>query len=193
MFRINVYTAINTERAYQYDRWVHSCEQAGIEYREDDTKTVGEWLIFIKGYYDVAVHNASHMAGSPLMDSFRKLAALCVACMEVHGGFYRQTPGTTVFETIDRMKGPLARFQVYEMIDTERAYQDSLPESRTDGSAKTPCDYLVMFDTYLRRAFDSWTENAGSDKALENIRKLAGIAVHAMEEHGVAFRPKFSP
>lgn len=186
-----VYAAIDSEREYQYTRWVDSCQKANIDYREDDTKTVGEWLMFIKGYYNDAVHSASHMAGSPVMDCFRKLAALCVACMEVHGGYYRQTPGTSVNGTIDLLKGPLTRFQVYEMIDSERFYQDQLGSDRTDGAARTPCDYLAMFDTYLRRAIDGWTENAGSNVALENIRKLAGIAVHAMEDHGVQHRPKY--
>lgn len=180
--RTHVYNAIDTERDYQRDRWVASCKEASIEYREDNTKAVGEWLQFIHGYYMQAVFTASQVAGSPVMDCFRKLAALCVACMEVHGGFTRDGK---------LLMGPLERDAVYWMIDGEREYQDKLGDDRTDGRNHTPLCYLCMFHTYLNRAIDGWTENPGDDVALDNIRKLAGIAVHAMEDHGAPIRPKF--
>ncbi len=80
------------------------------------------------------------------------------------------------------------RDDVYNLIDGERDYQDKLSSSRTDGSSKTVGDYLVMLDRYVRLAQDAWTDNAGCEKALDQIRKVAGIAVHCMEDHGAPAR-----
>lgn len=82
----------------------------------------------------------------------------------------------------------MERRKVYELIDGERSYQDTLPPSRTDGVPHTVGDYLVMLDCYLRRAKDDWTNNAGNEQALDEIRKIAGIAVHCMEDHGAPAR-----
>ncbi len=86
------------------------------------------------------------------------------------------------------------RQEVYEAIDTERDYQDRViakDPSRHDAAVDANHSvgaYLTMLDTYLRRAQDAWTDNAGHDKALEVVRKIAGIAVHCMEDHGAPKR-----
>ncbi len=86
------------------------------------------------------------------------------------------------------MSRPASRDQVYEAIDSERDYQDALGADRTDGFDHTVGEYLVMLDTYLRKAKDAWTMNAGNKAALEEIRKIAGISVRCMEDHGAPFR-----
>lgn len=179
-----VFSCIDSERQYQVDRWKHSCKAAGIPYTEDDYKSVPEWLQFIHGYYLDAVMACSHEAGSPVMDIFRKLAALCVACMEVHGARGRYSKVL--------WPGPMARSVVYNLIRSERLYQDSLGSDRTDGGGHAPAGYLVMFHTYLNRAMNGWTETPGCIVALDNIRKLAGIAVHCMEDHGAIPREPFN-
>lgn len=80
------------------------------------------------------------------------------------------------------------RKEVYELVDGERAYQDSLPHTRTDGSAKTVGDYLVLLQHYQNEATKAWTVNAGTEAALDVVRKIAGIAVGCMEAHGAPAR-----
>jgi hypothetical protein len=80
------------------------------------------------------------------------------------------------------------RNRVYQLIDGERAYQDALPANRTDGEPRTVGDYLTMLQHYLNEAQRQWVMNAGSQEALDVIRKLAGISVHCMEDHGAPAR-----
>lgn len=78
----------------------------------------------------------------------------------------------------------LTRQEVYALIDGERVYQDSLPITRSDGSAKTVGDYCTMLRAYQNKLDAAWTDNPGVEHALPIIRKIAGIAVRCMEEHG---------
>lgn len=85
------------------------------------------------------------------------------------------------------------RAEVYAAIDTEREYQDTIVETDPSrcsqtGPAHSVGDYLTMMATYLRKAQDDWTGTAGNDAALDQIRKIAGIAVHCMEDHGAPKR-----
>ena len=84
-----------------------------------------------------------------------------------------------------------SREDVYKVIDTERAYQNSLPPNRTDGSTHTVGDYVTMMQNYQADLVRAWTVNAGNDEALKVMRKLAGIAVRCMEEHGAI--PRVQP
>jgi hypothetical protein len=43
----------------------------------------------------------------------------------------------------------------------------------------------------MQKAIEMWTTNAGDEYAVDVVRKLAGIAVHAMERHGVNPREPF--
>ena len=78
----------------------------------------------------------------------------------------------------------IARFKVYQVIDGERDYQDALGSDRTDGAPRTVGDYLTMLRDYLAEADRNWVRNPGNEQALDTIRKIAGIAVHCMEDHG---------
>lgn len=81
-------------------------------------------------------------------------------------------------------KNPQSRKAVYQLIDGERSYQDSLPPSRTDGVERTVGDYITMMGHYYNEMVKAWTVNPGNDQALDVMRKIAGIAVHCMEDHG---------
>jgi hypothetical protein len=80
------------------------------------------------------------------------------------------------------------RRRVYDAIDSERIYQDLLPPARTDGRKHTVGDYIVMLQNYQAEAVAAWTKNASDEQALHTIRKIAGICVRCMEEHGAPRR-----
>ncbi len=80
------------------------------------------------------------------------------------------------------------RSEAYAAIDEERLYQDGLPPSRTDGQPRTVGDYCTMMAHYQQELVRAWTQNPGDRQALDVMRKLAGIAVHCMEDHGVVRR-----
>lgn len=84
------------------------------------------------------------------------------------------------------MSKSMTRAQVYALIDGERDYQDSLGTDRREPFEVPHCtgEYLVMLATYLRKAEDAWTNTAGNHDALDQIRKIAAIAVHCMEDNG---------
>jgi hypothetical protein len=76
------------------------------------------------------------------------------------------------------------RYEVYRAIDGERDYQDWLGSDRSDGMPRSVGDYLTLLRAYLAKADAAWTDNPGDRPALHVIRKIAGIAVHCMEDHG---------
>jgi hypothetical protein len=82
------------------------------------------------------------------------------------------------------------REEVYKAIDSERNYQDSLWS--TDGGFSNPLligEFLVLLDVYLRKAQDEWTaESKPEINSLNTVRKIAGIAVNCMEQHGAPLR-----
>lgn len=78
----------------------------------------------------------------------------------------------------------MERMEVYDIIDSERNYQDS----KWAGHKHEVGTYLTMIRTYLHEAEENWTRNSGDKLALESIRKIAGIAVSCMEEHGATYR-----
>ncbi|GAG92939.1 unnamed protein product, partial [marine sediment metagenome] len=49
-------------------------------------------------------------------------------------------------------------------------------------------NYLTMLRRYANKADEAWTDNAGDLAALDVIRKIAGIAVHCMEDWGAPLR-----
>ena len=73
------------------------------------------------------------------------------------------------------------RPEVYAAIDTERAYQDDLWE----GNRLTIGEFILLLSEYTDRAKHEWsTEKKPEQRALEFVRKVAGIAVNCMEQHG---------
>lgn len=80
------------------------------------------------------------------------------------------------------------RSDVYAAIDSERAYQGKLPSSRTNGFDHTVGEYVTMMQCYQSELVTAWTKNAGDEAALNVMRKIAGIAVHCMEDHGAPHR-----
>lgn len=81
------------------------------------------------------------------------------------------------------------RQEVYAAIDGERAYQDNLPGIRTEGKPHTVGNYITMLQHYQNELVKSWAMCSGDHEALHVMRKIAGIAVHCMEDHGALERP----
>lgn len=80
---------------------------------------------------------------------------------------------------------------VYDAIDGEREHQNLLGSERTDGHTHTVGDYVTMMNYYMQKLNEEWTMNAGDRRALDVLRKMAAIAVAAMEENEIVKRGEF--
>jgi ABC-type iron transport system FetAB ATPase subunit len=85
----------------------------------------------------------------------------------------------------------MTREEVYKLIDGERDYQDNVVDpdpKRRSLEEHSVGDYMIMLHHYLRQADSAWCWVAGTDDALNSIRKIAGICVKCMEQHGAPAR-----
>lgn len=83
MTREDVYKVIDGERAYQDSRW-GSTKSSGREGAGE--RSIDEFILYIAGYANDAQQVASHFGDADeKLAVVRKLAGLCVACMEQHG------------------------------------------------------------------------------------------------------------
>ncbi len=85
------------------------------------------------------------------------------------------------------------RNAVYAAIDTERAYQDQKwnPETTTSNGLHSPAEWLVYIEDYVTEAkhIASREADPGANiKVMEIMRKIAGMAVSAMEQNGALSR-----
>jgi hypothetical protein len=76
----------------------------------------------------------------------------------------------------------MKRQEVYKLIDGERDYQEKLwnPDGDRLDDYNNPGDFLIYIKRYLDEAFrvnNPETPNA----TMDNVRKIAGLAVAAME------------
>lgn len=84
-----------------------------------------------------------------------------------------------------------SRTEVYAAIDGERDHQDKV---WGDGPAADPRplsigEDILLMEEYLVRARLEWTKVGRPEiEALHMIRKIAGIAVRCMENHGAPTR-----
>jgi hypothetical protein len=78
------------------------------------------------------------------------------------------------------------RAEVYAAIDSERTYQDALwPQD----DPQTIGEFVLLLDEYVARARAEWTvEKKPEMRTVNIIRKVAGIAVNCMEQHGAPSR-----
>lgn len=80
----------------------------------------------------------------------------------------------------------MERSQVYKAIDSERDFQERRWTRPAHNHSAT--EYLVYIDHYVRKAMEAVSTEDGEASALPCLRKIAALAVSAMEEHGVPFR-----
>lgn len=78
-----------------------------------------------------------------------------------------------------------ARETVYAAIDTERAYQNRL--ERNTVQKQRPMEQLALIRRICRDMEDHWYDQPGQPP-MDYMRKIAAVAVRAMEEHGAPER-----
>ncbi len=76
------------------------------------------------------------------------------------------------------------RQSVFNAINHERDYQ----ERRWPGHTHSATEYLVYIDHYVKKAFAQVSTQDGEESSLHELRKIAALAVAAMEEHGAPSR-----
>jgi hypothetical protein len=84
-----------------------------------------------------------------------------------------------------------SRSEVYEAIESERDYQDSLRERGQFTEVVLPvAGELLIMKEYLDRAIRSYVENPGEtpEETLNIIRKITTTGFRAMEHHGAPLR-----
>lgn len=88
------------------------------------------------------------------------------------------------------------RPEVYEALDSERAYQDSRWNEKTtlSGGRHSLEEWLVYLQDYLTEAVhlaSRLPQQEAQPKVLANVRKIGAMCVAAMEQHGAPKREGF--
>ena len=79
----------------------------------------------------------------------------------------------------------MTRDEVYALIDGERAYQEQLWPSNPLQEG----EFIALLQDYVNQARTVWVrEPKPCQQTMGIIRKIAAIAVHAMEQHGAPSR-----
>lgn len=81
-----------------------------------------------------------------------------------------------------------ARQLVFDAINSERAYQEEQEKKHGWQDTKKVGEWLVLLNHYVAEANATWCKTSGEEPTLHVIRKIAGIAVHCMEENGAPKR-----
>jgi hypothetical protein len=80
------------------------------------------------------------------------------------------------------------REDVYKLIDGERAYQDKIWQDQDNPGQPNPLnigEVVLLIEEYVAKARAQWTvEKKPEVETMSIIRKIAGVAVRAMEQHG---------
>ena len=83
------------------------------------------------------------------------------------------------------------RKEVYENLDTEREYQESLNAGWIHKGKPAVGLEILMAEDYLRVARTAWRKGYGDKNAgLDELRKVAGILIRCFENHGVPPRKR---
>jgi len=86
------------------------------------------------------------------------------------------------------------RNEVYEALDSERAYQNNLWGNGHDLELRRPEEWLVYMKVYLDKAFEQITvdiDDIAIPNTVNTIRKITALGVAAMEQLGAPKREGF--
>lgn len=159
-----VQSVISDEREYQNQCW------------DDTLNGMADWLVYLNGYYYDAVQAAHSEDSEKVLHAIRKIAALCVACMEQFGGWDQNSDGyfTTSYP------GPIPQSTVYHMIERVR----SVITAERHNSIN---EYILMMGNYLQEAINRHLDEA-VEFGTQSILVLASVAVSCMRDHGAPRR-----
>lgn len=73
---------------------------------------------------------------------------------------------------------------IFSKIVTERDYQDHMCGLNNIPQKPTIEGEIVMIKTYVDKMLSMWTENPNNKAVLSEMRKIAGIAVRCLQNHG---------
>ena len=77
-----------------------------------------------------------------------------------------------------------SREEVFNIISQIRDRQDgNLGYAKDNGTSKPISDYLILLKVAIDKAIFSWAELSGEVPAVEEVKQIAAIAVHCLEEH----------
>ena len=86
---------------------------------------------------------------------------------------------------------PQARVDAFEAINSERNHQDKIWQALGNEGANPLSigEFILLLSTYVDDAADQFRKERKPElNALNTIRKIAGIAVNCMEQHGAPLR-----
>lgn len=82
MERKEVYNRIDGERDYQDSRWdLRDKFKSPV----DEEKSIAEWILYMEHHLALAKENVYYLINEQALAEIRKVAALAVRTMEVHG------------------------------------------------------------------------------------------------------------
>ncbi len=84
------------------------------------------------------------------------------------------------------------RIQVFDAIDSERAYQDRKWGTIQEHPHEVG-GYLALMEVHVRRAMEAWAGANTDAAALECLRKVLAIGVACAEQHGMPGRSRTQP
>lgn len=179
--RDDVYAAISAEMDYLETEYKESVAQHGEEFIPIFNWRAEDFLVYIFAVQD---RIAGCLTEKARLDAMREIAAWAMMALQHCGGCARNV---NTGEPMEFLEPILKMSKVQAIVNTERQYQDELRIGRTDGGHKSS-GYIVMLRHYVTQATERWTTHPGDEYALDVLRKVAGIAVHCLEDCGVTFR-----
>ena len=80
--------------------------------------------------------------------------------------------------------------EVFEVIQTERAYQerDKVDKDWNHRGKPSIEAEMLMMEEYLSKARTAWTTSPNKSEALDVLRKVVGIGFRCFENHGCSKR-----
>lgn len=105
------------------------------------------------------------------------------------GKWYRVTLPWDAPQPTQERRMTMERSKVYQMIDGEREYQDA-KWGTVEQNPHTVTDWLFIINHYWCKATDA---HMGKQERLREIRKIAALAVAALEQYGCEPREGYAP
>ena len=96
----------------------------------------------------------------------------------------------TVFGVAEVSRHVCTRYDVFHAINTERDYQSKWDATESEGN-HSPLEFLCYISDYTDEALHRGSRVADAEcksEQLDSLRKIAALAVAAMEQHGAPQR-----